>query len=115
MLLSGLLDFPEMFVITILGQPADNITVRPIDLQCVAMLIVDMVLKNKCISNEQIYKHWITYVDWHLVNMYTFFNTKLGNENVESSIKHADNNGWSYDRTITLRKIRHKYTEIQMR
>jgi hypothetical protein len=44
MLLGISFDFLQMLIVAILSQPADDIAVRPIDLQRVGMLIIDVIL-----------------------------------------------------------------------
>ena len=44
MLLRRLLDLLQMFIITVLGEPCDDILVRPVDLKRMVVIIVDVVL-----------------------------------------------------------------------
>lgn len=44
-----------------------------------------------------------TYVDRHLINMYALLDAKFRDKNIESSVKNADDNGWSDDWAIPLR------------
>lgn len=43
-LLSVLLDLLEVLVIAVLSQPSDDIALRPVDLKCVLVLVVDVIL-----------------------------------------------------------------------
>lgn len=49
-LLGGLLHLFQVLVIAVLSKPADNVSVRPVDLQRVGVLVVDMVLKHNVSS-----------------------------------------------------------------
>ena len=49
MLLRVLLDLLEMLVVAVLCQPGDNVAVRPVDLQRVRVLVVDVVLDGRLI------------------------------------------------------------------
>ena len=49
MLFGVLLDLLEMLVVAVLRQPGDNVAVRPVDLQRVRVLIVDVVLDGRLI------------------------------------------------------------------
>ena len=44
MLLSVLLDLPEMLVVAVLSKPGDDILVRPVDLESMSVLVVDVIL-----------------------------------------------------------------------
>lgn len=44
MLLCCLLNFLQVFVVTVLREPADNVAVGPVNLQSVSMFVVDMIL-----------------------------------------------------------------------
>ena len=44
MLLGVLLDLPEMLVVAVLGEPCDDILVRPVDLESVSVLVMNVIL-----------------------------------------------------------------------
>ena len=50
-LLRRLLDLLQVLIVAIVGQPRDNITLRPVDLEFVEVLIVDVVLSCKTRSS----------------------------------------------------------------
>ena len=45
MLFSVLLDLLEVLIITVLSEPSDDVTFRPVDLERVLVLVVDVVLR----------------------------------------------------------------------
>ena len=48
--------FAELVVITVFRKPGDDILVRPVDLKCVSMLIIDMILNVSIRSDFK--KYW---------------------------------------------------------
>ena len=44
MLLGVLFDLSEMLVVAVLSEPCDDVLVRPVDLESVSVLVVDVVL-----------------------------------------------------------------------
>ena len=49
--LSSLLNLLQMLVVTVLRKPCDDIFVRPVDLEGVAVIVVDMILLQTFVSN----------------------------------------------------------------
>lgn len=111
MLLCILLHLLQMLVITILSQPGDHILVRPVDLERVRMLIVDMILDWNQLLCQLPHK---TYVNRHLVNMYTFLDAELRDQNIKCRIQDAYDFGLTDNGAITLSQIRYENTEIEM-
>ena len=56
-----------------------------------------------------------TYINRHLINVYTFLNSEFRYENVESSIKHVDNSSRTDNWSITLSKISNEDAKEQVR
>lgn len=44
MLLSRPFDLLQVLIVTVFSEPGNDIAVRPVDLQCVTVLIIDVVL-----------------------------------------------------------------------
>lgn len=95
-----------MFIVAILGQPRNDIPIRPVDLQGMSVLVINMVLwsqSDKGTCNE--IGHIITYVDRHLIHMHALLNPELRDEDVKRSIEDTDNLSLAYDGPVPLRKI----------
>lgn len=87
MLLRVLLDLFEMLVVAILSQPGDNIAVRPVDLQRVRVLVVDVVLDGRLPSAiKHATRGRSTHVDRHLVNVDPLLDTEFRYKNIEGGI-----------------------------
>ena len=50
-LLRRLLDLLQVLIVAVVGQPRDDITLRPVDLEFVEVLVVDVVLSCKTLSS----------------------------------------------------------------
>ena len=114
MLLSILLNLLEMFVVTVLSEPSDDITFRPIDLQCVLVLVVDVVLERrrepsfKCKRSEE------TYIDGHLIDMDPLLDTELGDVYIEGGVKDTYDLCLANDGPVTLGQIVNQEAEEEM-
>ena len=78
---------------------------------CVRVLVVDVVLRRHHglkVSTRKMVRN--THIDRHLVNVHAFFDTKLGDEDIESSIKNANDLGLTNDGTVASREIRYQHT-----
>lgn len=109
-----LLDLLEVLVIAVLRKPCDDIARRPVDLESVGVLIVDMVLQNtlvKCLNNTM---ESNTHINGHLIDMNTLLDTKLRDQYIEGCIQDTDNLRLADDRPIALCEIMYEDTEVQV-
>lgn len=112
MLLSVLLDLLQMLVIAVLGKPGDNIALRPVDLKGMLVLIVDVILLFRQYDQRQ--RDTNTYVDGHLINVYTLLDAELRNIDIESSIEDTNDLSLTHNRTIALSQVGNQQAKEQM-
>jgi hypothetical protein len=96
-------DLLEMLIVTVFCEPRNDVTVRPVNLQCVRVLVVNVILSAPgTISDERRReKKKEPYINGHLVHMYTLFDAKLRDKNIEGRVRNPDDLRLTNDRSIT--------------
>lgn len=112
MLLRGLLNLLEMLIVAVFSEPRNNISIRPIDLKRMAMLVINMVLQQRQLLI--ILKQGGTYVDWDLVDMNPFLNTKLRHYDIECGIQYANDFCLADNRAVTLGQVGNEQAEVKV-
>ena len=78
-----------MLIVTIFCEPRNDVTIRPVNLESVGVLVVNMVLRtfgtvsDACLLINK--KRKGPYVDRHLVYMDTLLDAELRDNNIEGS------------------------------
>ena len=101
-----------MIVIAILCQPANDVPIRPVDLQGPGVFVENMVLEGDQQGPGTLSPR--TYIDRHLVHMDALLNTEFRYQHIEGGVQDANDSGLPDDGTIPLGQVRNKYTEIQV-
>jgi hypothetical protein len=102
----------EMFIVTVIREPRDDVTVRPVNLQCVRVLVVNMILSASGTmsdgrpGNEK----KKAYINGHLVHMDTLLDAELRDKNIEGCIQNPDNLRLTNDRSIAGSQVRDEDT-----
>ena len=91
-----------MLVVTVFCEPRNDVTIRPVNLQCVRVLVVNVILSaSGTMSNGRRDKKRESYINGHLVHMNTLFDAKLRDKDIESRVQNPDDLCLTNDGSIT--------------
>jgi hypothetical protein len=106
----------KMRIPAVLRKELDDVgTLLPVNLECVRVLIMNVILKNASVSaNLSDDRQYQTYLNRHRIDMNSLFDSEIGNKNVESLVEDADNSGRADHRAILLRELRNQHAEEEV-
>ena len=90
-----------MLVVTVFCVRSNDVTVRPVNLQSVRVLVVNVILSAPEPSAMSIGGKKGQYINGHLVHMYTLFDAELGDKNIEGRVRNPDDLRLTNDGSIT--------------
>ena len=101
MLFGVLFHLLEVLIVTVFCEPRNDVTARPVNLQCVRVLVVNVILSAPGIISDELRREKDPYINGHLVHMDTLFDAKLRNKNIEGRVRNPDDLRLTNDRSIT--------------
>jgi hypothetical protein len=90
-----------MFIVTVFCEPCNDVTIRPVNLECVRVLVVNMILSASGTMSDGRREKKESYINGHLVHMDTLFDAKLREKNIEGRIQNPDDFRLTNDGSIT--------------
>lgn len=90
-----------MLIVIVFCEPRNDVTVRPVNLQCARVLVVNVILSAPGTISDEHRRKKEPYINGHLIHMYTLFDAELWDKYVEGRVRNSDDLRLTNDGSIT--------------